>query len=228
MRGALLALLAVAVAVPVAADTMRSEAAGLRFQVPGDWARVPAPSDMRAAQFRVPHTEGDGEDGELVLFFFGKEQGGSADQNVDRWTGQFTQPDGKSSKDARVVMIRTVNGLKETSVEVAGSYQPAQMGGAGGEAKAGLAAPRRGDRGTGWTLVLAADRPGRDGQGREASVRGAAHLAPVAPVAGRARRRAERTSSVATSTAVHASASAPSSRTRSASGPTQWAVNSGW
>jgi hypothetical protein len=143
MRGALLALLAVAVAVPVAADTMRSEAAGLRFQVPGDWARVPAPSDMRAAQFRVPHTEGDGEDGELVLFFFGKEQGGSADQNVDRWTGQFTQPDGKSSKDARVVVIRTVNGLKETSVEVAGSYQPAQMGGAGGEAK------------TGWRLLAA-------------------------------------------------------------------------
>jgi hypothetical protein len=137
MRGALLALLAVALAVPVAADTTRSEAAGLRFHVPAEWARVPAPSDMRAAQYRVPHTEGDGEDGELVLFYFGEGKGGSADQNLDRWTGQFTQPDGKPSKEAAVIVIRTVNGLKETSVDVAGAYQPAQMGGAGGEAKSG-------------------------------------------------------------------------------------------
>jgi hypothetical protein len=132
-----MALLAVALAVPAGADNLRSEAAGLRFHVPGEWARVPAPSDMRAAQFRVPHTEGDAEDGELVLFYFGEGKGGSADQNLDRWTGQFTQPDGKPSKEAAVVVIRTVNGLKETSLDVAGAYQPAQMGGAGGDAKSG-------------------------------------------------------------------------------------------
>ena len=132
-----MALLAVALAVPVRADTLRSEAAGLRFHVPGDWTRVPAPSDMRAAQFRVPRTEGDAEDAELVLFYFGEGKGGSADQNLDRWTGQFTQPDGKPSKEAAVVVIRTVNGLKETSLDVAGAYQPAMMGGAGGETKSG-------------------------------------------------------------------------------------------
>jgi len=137
MRPALMALLAVALALPARADTVHSEAAGLRFHVPGDWARVPAPSDMRAAQFRVPHSGGDGEDAELVLFFFGPGQGGSADQNLERWTGQFTQPDGKPSKEAAVVVIRTVNGLKETSVDVAGAYQPAPMGGAGGAAKSG-------------------------------------------------------------------------------------------
>ena len=102
MRRTLAALLAVA-ARRARASPRRgrsTEAAGLRFSVPGDWARVPAPSDMRAAQFRVPHTGADAEDGELVLFFFGKGQGGSAEQNVERWTGQFTQPDGKPSKDA--------------------------------------------------------------------------------------------------------------------------------
>src|SRR5262249_41993282 len=137
MRGALMALLAVAFAVPARADRLRSEAAGLRFHVPGEWARVPAPSDMRAAQFRVPHTEGDAEDAELVLFYFGEGKGGSADQNVERWTGQFTQPDGKPSKDAAVVTIRTVNGLKQTSVDVGGTYKPAPMGGAGGAEKPG-------------------------------------------------------------------------------------------
>jgi hypothetical protein len=137
MRRTLALFLAAAAAVaPVeSAETARTEAAGLRFSVPNDWTRVPAPSDMRAAQFRVPRGGNGGEDGELVLFFFGAGQGGSAEQNVDRWTGQFTQPDGKPSKDAAVVTIRTVNGLKQTSVDVGGNYKPAPMGGAGGAEK---------------------------------------------------------------------------------------------
>jgi hypothetical protein len=166
-----LALAVVAVVAPVASaetQTVRTEAAGLRFRVPGDWTRVPAPSDMRAAQFRVPRAGSDAEDGELVLFFFGKGQGGSAEQNVDRWTGQFSQPDGKPSKDAAVVTIRTVNGLKQTSVDVGGTYKPAPMGGAGGPEKSGwrlLAAVVEGDGGpwfwrlTGPDATVAAAKP---------------------------------------------------------------------
>jgi hypothetical protein len=171
MRRTLLLALAVAAVAPAAtAETQaaRTEAAGLRFTVPADWARVPAPSDMRAAQFRVPHAGNDAEDGELVLFFFGKGQGGSAEQNVERWTGQFTQPDGKPSKDAAVVTIRTVNGLKQTSVDVAGTYKPAPMGGAGGAEKPGwrlLATVVEGDGGpwfwrlTGPDATVAAAKP---------------------------------------------------------------------
>ena len=135
MRRTLAALLCLGLAAPAVAETVRSEAAGLRFNVPGDWTRVPAPSDMRAAQFRVPRTGSDAEDGELVLFFFGPGQGGSAEQNVERWTGQLEQPDGKSSKDAAVVTIRTVHGLKQTSVDVGGAYKAAPMGGASGPVK---------------------------------------------------------------------------------------------
>jgi hypothetical protein len=171
MRRTLLLALAVAAVAPSAiAETQaaRTEAAGLRFSVPPDWARVPAPSDMRAAQFRVPHSGNDAEDGELVLFFFGKGQGGSAEQNVERWTGQFTQPDGKPSKDAAVVTIRTVNGLKQTSVDVSGTYKPAPMGGAGGAEKPAwrlLAAVVEGDGGpwfwrlTGPDATVAAAKP---------------------------------------------------------------------
>jgi hypothetical protein len=133
----LLAVLAGIGSVAAEEKPHRSEAAGLRYTVPSEWSRVPAPSDMRAAQFRVPHAVADAEDGELVLFFFGPGQGGSADQNVERWTGQFTQPGGKPSKDAAVVTIRTVNGLKQTSVDVAGTYKPMPMGGASGAEKTG-------------------------------------------------------------------------------------------
>lgn len=135
MRIIALAAVAVAVTSAFAADTTRKEDARLRYAVPVSWARVPAPSDMRAAQYRIPKLEGDTEDGELVLFFFGPGQGGTADANLQRWYGQFTRPDGKSPKDAAVVTIRTVNGLKVTSVDLSGTYRPAPMGGAGGATK---------------------------------------------------------------------------------------------
>jgi hypothetical protein len=167
-----LALLLVALAGiwPAAAEEklLRSEAVGLRYSVPAEWSRVPAPSDMRAAQFRVPHAVADAEDGELVLFFFGAGQGGSAEQNVERWTSQFAQPGGKPSKDAAVMTIRTVKGLKQTSVDVSGTYKPAQMGGAGGAEKPGwrlLAAVVEGPGGpwfwrlTGPEATVAAAKP---------------------------------------------------------------------
>lgn len=110
----------------------RVEDVGLRYTVPATWDRVPAASDMRAAQYRIPRAGGNADDGELVLFFFGKGQGGGVEDNLTRWYAQFTQPDGKSTKEKAVVTIRTVNGLKVTTVDVGGTYKPAPMGGGGG------------------------------------------------------------------------------------------------
>jgi hypothetical protein len=114
--------------------TRRAEDAGLRYLVPQSWQRVPAPSNMRAAQYRIEGATPDaGDDAEVVLFFFGPGQGGSTEANLERWYGQFTQPDGKPSKDAAVVTVRTVNGLKVTSVDLRGTYQgqmrPGESGG---------------------------------------------------------------------------------------------------
>ena len=133
-----------------AADTVRTEAAGLRFSVPGAWTRVPAASDVRAAQWKIPRAAGDADDGELVLFFLGKGKGGGTQENLERWYGQFTQPEGRPSRDAAVLTIRTVNGLRVTAVDLAGTYRAASMG---GEA----AQPRPGSR------LLAAVIEGEDG-----------------------------------------------------------------
>jgi hypothetical protein len=135
MRIVALAAVALAVSTALAADTVRKEDARLRYAVPTTWTRVPAPSDMRAAQYRIPKVAGDTDDAELVLFFFGSGQGGTADANLERWYSQFTRPDGKPVKDAAVVTIRTVNGLKVTSVDLSGTYKPAPMGGAPGGPK---------------------------------------------------------------------------------------------
>src|SRR5262249_4883147 len=132
MRRTVLAALAL-VAPAFAGDVVRTETVGLRFAVPKAWTRVPAPSDVRAAQWKIPGSGGEG--GELILFFFGKGKGGSVQDNVDRWIGQFTEPDGRPARDAAVTTIRTVNGLHVTSVDIAGTYRGAPMGGGSAQPK---------------------------------------------------------------------------------------------
>lgn len=121
MRIAPIAVL-LAVCAPAAADLLRTEAAGLRLSVPKEWTRVPATTDVRAAQFALPPAAGDPEPAELILFYFGKGKGGDAQANLDRWYGQFKQPDGRPSSQAAVLTIRTVKGLKITEVTLAGDY----------------------------------------------------------------------------------------------------------
>lgn len=105
-----------------ASETVRTEAAGLRFAVPPTWVRTLAPSDVRAAQYRIPRAASDSEDPELIMFFFGNTKGGGVQENLDRWYAQFTQPDGSPSRDAAVLTIRTVKGLRVTAVDLSGSY----------------------------------------------------------------------------------------------------------
>lgn len=106
----------------LAGDTIRTESTGLRFTVQSAWTRVPAASEMRAAQFRLPKAGSDADDGELVLFHFGAGQGGGTQENIDRWLGQMSQPDGSSTKDKSTTTIRTINGLKVTMVDATGAY----------------------------------------------------------------------------------------------------------
>jgi hypothetical protein len=132
MRRILVGLLLL-VAAAAFAQSMRTEAAGLRFTVPKEWTRVPAPSEMRAAQYQLPRAGGDAADGELIVFFFGKGKGGGTQENLDRWYGQITQPDGTPTRDKAVVTIRTVNTLKVSAVDVGGTY--VGMPGMGGDAQ---------------------------------------------------------------------------------------------
>jgi hypothetical protein len=134
------ALLLIFVLPALAADMTRGEVAGLRFSVPRAWDRVPARSDVTTAQWKLPRAPGDSEDGQLVLLFLGTEGGGSTQENLDRWYGHFTQPDGRLTRDAATVTTRTVNGLTVTAVDVAGTYK------AGPTNSGPLPPPKRGYR----------------------------------------------------------------------------------
>ena len=71
---------------------------------------------MRAATYVVPAAPGDKEDGECGIYYFGQGKGGSVDDNMKRWIGQFEQ-----TQDAQP-RKRSVNGLNVTSIDLSGTY----------------------------------------------------------------------------------------------------------
>jgi hypothetical protein len=95
------------------------QSGSLAYTAPGEWkSRAPA-SSMRVAEFVVPRAQGDPEDGEVILYFFGG-TGGSVDANVQRWIGQFQQPQGAPADGKRTTFA--VGDLKVTTVDVSGTY----------------------------------------------------------------------------------------------------------
>jgi hypothetical protein len=103
----------------------------LKYKVPDGWIVEKPTSAMRAAQYRLPKAEADTEDAILVLYYFGQGQGGSAEANIDRWINQMQQADGHPSKENAKTEALIVNGLKVTTVDVAGTYTAEMSPGSG-------------------------------------------------------------------------------------------------
>ena len=94
----------------------------LHFKVPEGWTVEKPTSEMRFAQYKLPKAEGDSDDALLVVFYFGKGQGGTPEANIERWINQVKQPDGSPSKDKAKLGTMTVNGLAVSTVDVLGTY----------------------------------------------------------------------------------------------------------
>ena len=101
--------------------TVALHASGLTFAAPEGWRKVATTSSMRVADFALPHVDGDSEDAELVLYYFGG-GGGSVDANIQRWVGQMQQPDGRESSAVAKKETRKVNGLDVTLLDLTGTY----------------------------------------------------------------------------------------------------------
>jgi hypothetical protein len=116
----------------------------LVFETPKEWKEQTAKTgtfDPKQA-WELEKAEGDTEAPTVAVYNFGG-QGGGLDDNVKRWCGQFKTKDGedfapdKAKKDSF-----ESNGLKVTTVEIAGTYQRPRMAGGGDPKK-------------GWKLVAA-------------------------------------------------------------------------
>ena len=91
-----LTLLFVAPTLRAADKTKKVMAKDITLNVPTTWKQSPASNNLRTAQFAIPKVEGDRDDAELVVYFFGG-AGGGVNANLERWSGQF-QPGGKKQK----------------------------------------------------------------------------------------------------------------------------------
>jgi hypothetical protein len=103
-------------------DSKNQATGELRFKVPSEWTVEKPSSSMRLAQYKLPKAEGDKEDASLVLYFFGSNQGGSVQSNLERWIGQIEQPDGSSSAAKAKTETLTINQLKVSTIDLTGTY----------------------------------------------------------------------------------------------------------
>jgi hypothetical protein len=97
-----------------------AQAGGLQWSVPENWVGQ-AERPMRAATYSVPAETGDPEAGECAVFYFGPNEGGGVQANIDRWIGQMKQPDGTSS--ATKAKTQKLDGkVPITLVDLTGTY----------------------------------------------------------------------------------------------------------
>jgi hypothetical protein len=66
-----------------------------RATVPASWVTAPSTSSMRLAQYTIPGRDSS-VSAEVVVYFFGKGQGGNVEANLARWKAQFSMPDGSA------------------------------------------------------------------------------------------------------------------------------------
>jgi hypothetical protein len=98
---------------------------GLKSTTPASWKKQepdPKLSKFRLYQFALPKADGDKNDAELLVFFFGTGSGGSTTDNIKRWKATFAAPPGKEIDDVTKVDTFKVGDVEMTYVQISGTY----------------------------------------------------------------------------------------------------------
>jgi hypothetical protein len=137
-RLALLILVAQAAGLALTLETQAQEAtkvelAGgkLSLQAPATWKKIQPKSNILQYEFIAP---ADAKPDEPAARITISQAGGSIDANIDRWYGQFEQPDGKSTKEKSKTEKFDAAGQTVHWVDIPGTFKET-MGGpfAGGK-----------------------------------------------------------------------------------------------
>jgi hypothetical protein len=96
----------------------------LSLEAPAGWKRVQPRSGIVETEFSIPAEAGDEQAGRMTVMG----AGGGVQANVDRWYGQFTQPDGSATKDKASTKTIKISGCTVTVVDVAGTYKDSPGG----------------------------------------------------------------------------------------------------
>lgn len=88
------------------------------LEAPAGWERVQPKSGMVETEFAIPPVKGDAPGRMTVMG-----AGGSIEANIERWYGQFSQPDGSATKDKASTKKFKVAGCDVTMVDIAGTFK---------------------------------------------------------------------------------------------------------
>lgn len=89
--------------------------AGIQWSYPEAWTRD-AGRPMRVVTYAIPAAEGDPEPGECGVFYFGEQQGGDVDGNIQRWGAQF---EGATQAEKTAMQV---GGMNVTTVRIEGTF----------------------------------------------------------------------------------------------------------
>lgn len=95
----------------------------VKMTVPASWKTVEPRSRIIEHEFQAP------KEGDTVSRITIMAAGGSIDANVERWLGQFTQPDGKATKDVAKIEKKKVGDYEVTMVDITGTMSESMGGG---------------------------------------------------------------------------------------------------
>lgn len=90
----------------------------ISLQAPGTWVKKKPATRIVEVEFAVPKVEGDSADGRLTIM----QAGGSVEDNIGRWIGQFTQTDNKPTRDRAVIAEEEIAGQTVHTVDISGTY----------------------------------------------------------------------------------------------------------
>jgi hypothetical protein len=97
----------------------------LKSTTPASWVKQepdPKLGKFRIYQFALPKADGDKDNAELLIFFFGPGSGGSTSDNIKRWKATFAAPPGKDIDEATKVDTFKVGDVEMTYVQINGTY----------------------------------------------------------------------------------------------------------
>lgn len=116
----LVALWAVAPAISHSAEATVSLADGkVTMKAPESWEKKTPRTRIVDFEFAAPMAEGDDTAARVTVMG----AGGSVEANIDRWIGQFSQPDGRSTKDRTKTEKFEVSGSTVHVVDISGRFK---------------------------------------------------------------------------------------------------------
>ncbi len=99
----------------------------ITMQAPKEWeSKTPTFRSITQYEFSAP---ADAEEEEPTARITVSRSGGSIDANIERWYGQFTQPDGKATKDVAKSEEFEIGGNKVYLVDLSGNFKESMGGG---------------------------------------------------------------------------------------------------